>query len=87
MLLIKTRDFSAVGVSYAVSDDVSVSLNSSSVEYEQTTLDDQEATGVSASYTSRWNDNFSSNVNIDNVAGTGQLITRDTKLTSHLHSN
>ena len=66
----KDQDFSAIGLSYAVSDDVSVSVNSSTVEYEQSTLDDQEATGVSASYTSGGMTVSASLSNIDNVAGT-----------------
>tara|TARA_B100001123_G_scaffold427564_1_gene543302 strand:+ start:330 stop:1271 length:942 start_codon:yes stop_codon:yes gene_type:complete len=67
----KDTDFSAYGVSYAVSDDLSVSLNASVVEYEQATLDDQEATGVSVSYTQGGLTVSASHSNIDNVAGTG----------------
>ena len=44
-------DFRAYGVSYAVNDDISVSYNIAKVEYENTSLDDQEATGMSFSYT------------------------------------
>jgi outer membrane protein OmpU len=63
-------DFSALGISYAVSEDVSVSLNSSTHEYEDSTKSDQEATGVSVSYT-MGSMTFSANHNkIDNVAGT-----------------
>ena len=43
-------DFTALGVSYAVSDDMSVSLNTSTHEYESSTLSDQEAMGISVSY-------------------------------------
>ena len=67
----KDRDFEAVGLSYAVSDDVSISLNSSTVDYEQATLDDQESTGVSASYTSGGMTVSAAMSDIDNVAGTG----------------
>ena len=67
----KDRDFEAVGLSYAVSDDVSVSVNSSTVDYEQATLDDQEATGVSASYTQGGLTVSASMSDIDNVAGSG----------------
>ena len=65
----KDRDFEAVGLSYAVSDDLSVSINSSTVDYEQATLDDQEATGVSASYTQGGLTVSASMSDIDNVAG------------------
>ena len=45
------KDFTAIGVSYAVSDDMSVSLNSSEIDYENTSLSSQEAMGISVSYT------------------------------------
>ena len=63
------QEFSAMGLSYAVSDDLSVSINSSTVDYQQTTLDDQEATGVSISYTQGGMTVSASHSNIDNVAG------------------
>ena len=63
-------DFSAIGVSYAVSDDMSISLNQSEIEYENSTLSDQEATGVSVSYT-MGSMTFKANHNsVDNIAGT-----------------
>ena len=65
----KDQDFSAVGVSYAVSDDMSVSLNTSTVEYEQSTLDDQDATGISVSYTQGGITVSATHSNVDNVAG------------------
>ena len=64
------EDFTAIGVSYAVSDDLSVSLNSSTIDFESSTLDDQEATGVSFSYTSGGMTISGSHSNIDNVGGT-----------------
>jgi outer membrane protein OmpU len=64
------EDFSAIGVSYAVSDDLSVSLNSSTIDFESTTLDDQEAMGVSFSYTSGGMTISGSHSNVDNVGGT-----------------
>jgi outer membrane protein OmpU len=45
------EEFTAMGISYAVSDDLSVSLNSSTIDFESGT-NDQEATGISFSYTS-----------------------------------
>ena len=67
----KDRDFTAVGVSYAVNDDMSVSINTSSVEYEDTSLEDQDATGVSISYTSGGMTISASHSTVDNVAGAG----------------
>ena len=63
-------DFTAFGISYAVSEDMSVSLNTSQIEYENSTLSDQEATGVSISYT-MGSMTLSGNMNnVDNIAGT-----------------
>jgi len=63
-------DFTALGISYAVSEDMSISLNTSTHEYEDSTLSDQEATGISVSYT-MGSMTFSANHNqIDNLAGT-----------------
>ena len=67
------RDFTAAGISYAVSDDLSVSLNTSTVEHESSTLDDQEATGVSFSYTSGGMTVSGSYGSMDNVGGTGTV--------------
>ena len=64
------EDFTAIGVSYAVSDDLSVSLNSSEIDFESGT-DDQQATGVSFSYTSGGMTISGTHSQIDNVAGTG----------------
>ena len=44
-------DFVAYGVSYAVSDDLSISYNYSEVDYENTALSTQEAQGISVSWT------------------------------------
>jgi len=63
-------DFTAVGISYAVSEEMSVSLNQSTIEYEDSTLSDQEATGVSVSYV-MGSMTFTANHNsVDNIAGT-----------------
>jgi len=63
-------DFTAYGISYAVSEDMSVSFNTSTIEYENTTLSDQEATGISISYT-MGSMTLSGNMNnVDNIAGT-----------------
>ena len=45
------KDFSATGITYAVSDDVSIGYNVSTLETGSTSDKDQEASGISASYT------------------------------------
>ena len=63
------KDFTAYGISYAVSEDMSVSLNTSTLEFEDSTLTDQEATGVSISYT-MGSMTLSGNMNsVDNING------------------
>ena len=62
------EDFTAIGVSYAISDDLSVSYNVSEIDFESGT-NDQEATGVSFSYTSGGMTISGSHSTIDNVAG------------------
>ena len=63
------EDFSAIGISYAVSDDLSVSFNVSEVDYEASGSENQEATGVSFSYTSGGMTVSATHSQIDNVAG------------------
>jgi len=62
-------DFTAIGVSYAMSDDMSISLNQSEHEYENSTLSDQEAMGVSVSYTMGSMTIKANHNSIDNIAG------------------
>jgi len=63
-------DFRAYGISYAINDDMSVSYNIASVEYENASLEDQDATGMSFSYTNG-SMTFSGSMNeVDNVQGT-----------------
>jgi outer membrane protein OmpU len=62
-------DFSAIGLSYAVSEEMSVSINSSTHDYENETLDDQDALGLSISYV-MGSMTFTANHNtVDNAAG------------------
>jgi outer membrane protein OmpU len=63
------EDFTALGVSYAVSDDLSVSLNQSEIDFESS-AEDQEATGVSFSYTSGGMTISGTHSTVDNVGGT-----------------
>ena len=67
------RDSTMLGVSYAVSDDLSVSLNTSTVEHESSTLDDQEAMAVSFSQTSGGMTISGTYGNMDNVGGSGTV--------------
>ena len=64
-------DFQAVGVSFAATEELSMSINSSTHDYENTTLQDQDALGVSISYV-MGSMTFTANHNtVDNIAGTG----------------
>ncbi len=63
------EDFTAMGISYAVSDDLSVSLNQSEIDFESST-EDQDAVGVSFSYTSGGMTISGTHSSVDNVAGT-----------------
>ena len=64
------KDFTAIGISYAMTDDLSVSLNQSEIQYENTTLSDQEATGISVSYTMGSLSLKANHNSVDNIAGT-----------------
>ena len=63
------RDSQAWGVSYAVSDNISIAYNEHTLETESTSDKDQEATGVSASYTMGGMTLAGSMNSVDNVAG------------------
>jgi outer membrane protein OmpU len=63
-------ELTAYGVSYAVSDDLSVSLNMSEIQHENNTLVDQEAMGISFSYTMGSMTLSGTHNSIDNVGGT-----------------
>ncbi len=67
------RDSTMMGISYAVSDDLSVSLNSSVVSHELSTKDDQDSLGVSFSYTSGGMTVSGSYGSMDNVGGTSTI--------------
>ena len=63
-------ELTAYGVSYAVSDDLSVSLNMSEVQHENAASSDQEAMGISFSYTMGSMTLSGTHNSIDNVGGT-----------------
>ena len=63
------KEMTAIGVSYAVSEDMSISYNISEIEYENATLSDQEATGISVSYTMGSLSLKANHNTVDNIAG------------------
>ena len=63
------EDFTAIGISYAVSDDLSVSVNSSTVD-EEGSDEDQDATAINFSYTSGGMTITGTHAQMDNVGGT-----------------
>ena len=62
-------DFTAMGISYAVSEELSVSINSSTIDYENSTLSDQDATGISVSYVMGSMTIKAARNDVDNIAG------------------
>jgi outer membrane protein OmpU len=67
------KDATMVGISYAVSDDLSVSFNTSTIDFESTTLDDQEAQSVSFSHTSGGMTLSGTYGTMDNVGGSSSV--------------
>ena len=64
------KEFTAMGISYAVSEELSVSINSSTIDYENSTLSDQDATGISVSYVMGSMTVKAARNDVDNIAGT-----------------
>ena len=64
------EDFTAMGISYAVSDDVSVSYGMSTLDYESSTKEDQDSSAVSISFTAGGVAISASHQTTDNTAGT-----------------
>ena len=63
-------EMTAIGISYAVSEDLSVSYNVSEIEHEDATKSDQEATGISVSYTMGSLSLKANHNTVDNIGGT-----------------
>jgi outer membrane protein OmpU len=63
------NDFRAYGISYAVSEDISISYNVASTDYENTSLEDQDSTGMSFSYTNGSVTLSGSMNEVDNIQG------------------
>jgi len=64
-------DFQAYGVSFAASEELSLSVNMSSHDYENASLQDQDAMGISVAYV-MGSMTFTANHNsVDNIAGAG----------------
>ena len=64
-------EFRAYGISYAVNDELSVSYGMATVEYENTSLEDQDSGALSASYTNGSVTVSATHAKVDNIAGTG----------------
>jgi outer membrane protein OmpU len=64
------QDFTAMGISMAVSEELTVALNTTTIDYESSSLSDQESMGISASYTMGSMTFAFAHNTIDNVAGT-----------------
>ena len=62
-------EFMAYGVSYAITEDLSISLNHSEVEHDTAAEEDQEATAIGVSFTSGGVTVAASHHNVDGVAG------------------
>ena len=75
-------DFRAYGISYAVSDEISVSYGMSTVEHENTSLVDQDASAVSFSYVSGGLTFAGTHGKTDNVAGTAATDNSGYELTA-----
>ena len=76
------RDFRAYGISYAVSDEISVSYGMSTVDHENTSLVDQDASAVSFSYVSGGLTFAGTHSNVDNVQGTAATDNSGYELTA-----
>ena len=63
------KEFEAWGVSYAISEDISVSYGSSTIEFENTSLSDQEASAIGISWTNGSMSIAASRHDTANVAG------------------
>jgi len=66
-------DFTGIGLSYAVTEDISVSYNTTEVDYEEAGRGDQEATGLSASWTNGSVTVSASTHDVKNVQGTNTV--------------
>ena len=75
-------DFRAYGISYAVSDEISVSYGMSTVEHENTSLVDQDASAVSFSYVSGGLTFAGTHGKTDNVGGTAATDNSGYELTA-----
>ena len=64
-------DFQAFGISFAATEELSMSINSSSHDYELNTSQDQDAIGVSISYVMGSMTLTANHNSVDNIAGDG----------------
>jgi outer membrane protein OmpU len=64
-------DFQAYGISFAASEELSLSVNMSSHDYENGDLQDQDALGISVAYVMGSMTLTANHNTVDNIAGTG----------------
>ena len=64
-------DFQAFGISFAATEELSMSINTSSHDYEAAASQDQDALGVSVSYVMGSMTLTANHNTVDNIAGTG----------------
>ena len=64
------KDFEAWGVSYAISEDISISYGASTIEFENSSLSDQEASAIGVSWTNGSMSVAASRHDTANVGGT-----------------
>jgi outer membrane protein OmpU len=64
-------DFQAYGISFAASEELSLSVNMSTHDYENSTLQDQDALGISVAYVMGSMTLTANHNTVDNIAGAG----------------
>ena len=65
------EDYTAMAISYAVNEDLSISIGKSELDYELSTVDNQESTSINASYTMgsmAWSIQHADHTNANGVA-------------------
>ena len=65
------EDYTAMAISYAVNEDLSISIGKSELDYELSTVDNQESTSINASYTMgsmAWSVQHADHTNANGVA-------------------
>ena len=90
LLLASSQDSTAYGITYAVNDDFSIGYSSHTLEFDSgatNATNDQESTGISASYTMGGMTLAGAMNEVDNMDGVATATLKVTSSTFHLHSN